>query len=73
MVHKQNSEAMNQLREGTEASGTWSVAQMRSVVIGQAPTGLLHSLPVSPSPVSLEASRDFAALDMWSRTRYQIY
>ena len=30
------------------------------------------SVPVSPSPVSREASRDFVALDMWLHTRYQM-
>ena len=30
------------------------------------------SVPVSPSPVSRDASRDFVALDMWLRTRYQV-
>ena len=30
------------------------------------------SVPVSPSPVSREASRGFVALDMWLHTRYQI-
>ena len=30
------------------------------------------SVPVSPSPVSREASRDFVALDLWLHTRYQI-
>ena len=30
------------------------------------------SVPVSPSPVSREARRDFVAVDMWSHTRYQI-
>ena len=29
------------------------------------------SVPVSPSPVSREASRDCVALDMWLHTRYQ--
>ena len=46
---------------------------MLSVVIGQAPISYDPlSVPVSPSPVSREASRDFVALDMWLRTRYQI-
>ena len=30
------------------------------------------SVPVSPSPISREASRDFVALDMWLHTRYQV-
>ena len=30
------------------------------------------SVQVSPSPVSREASRDFAALDVWLHTRYQV-
>ena len=30
------------------------------------------SVPVSPLPVSREASRDFVALDMWLHTRCQI-
>ena len=33
---------------------------------------LPFSVPVTPSPVSREASRDFVALDMWLHTRYQI-
>ena len=46
---------------------------MLSVVIGQAPISYDPlSVPVSPSPVSREASRDFVALDMWLHTRYQI-
>ena len=31
----------------------------------------LH-VPLSPSPVSHEASRDFVAFDMWLHTRYQV-
>ena len=30
------------------------------------------SVPVSSSPVSREASRDFVELDMWLHTRYQM-
>ena len=30
------------------------------------------SVPVSPSPVSREASRDFVALDMWLHIRYLV-
>ena len=59
-------------REGTEAPGTWRVATIQSVFIGQAPISLLHSPAVSPSPVSREASRDFVALHLWLHTRYQI-
>ena len=39
-------------------------------------TGSNHSpplsVPVSPSPVSREGSREFVALDMWLHTRYQM-
>ena len=72
MVQKQKSEGTNQLPKGTEASGTWRVATMQSVVIGGSNKYSPLSVPVSPSPVSREASRDFVALDMWLHTRYQI-